>query len=89
MLSESSEDGSESIPLHSPPRHCEGEKPGNEGIAQKHQEKASLKTLLNTSFESENVRQSVLSANLHENFMRTFSVALSDISEVISEMRTS
>lgn len=89
LLSESREDGSESVPLHSPPRHCKGKKPGNEGIAQKRQEKASLKTVLNTSFESENVRQSVLSATLHENFMRTFSVALSVISDVISEMRTS
>ena len=34
LLSESMEDGSESEPLQSPPRHCEGGTPGNEGIAQ-------------------------------------------------------
>lgn len=34
MLSESMEDGSESEPLQSPPRHCEGGTPINEGIAQ-------------------------------------------------------
>lgn len=34
LLSESMEDGSESEPLQSPPRHCEGGTPINDGIAQ-------------------------------------------------------